>query len=264
MPAPVNQYIKLKEIIFGYSESAKQSESEFRRLWRLAFKGFKQMGLNVFWYPETFLLSVDQNTKTADLPDSYLQWIKIGQFNAGGELQTLRVNEQLTVFHDALPTRLTDILPEIQDAAGALQSELWYSGFNTFTGFEGGYGTQPNLAWGSKLVQFGECWIDVKQRKIILDPNYQYQDVVLECIVQPELYDDYTVPMQMEMAFHTWLGVWDIAMLPATNHVNNNNLQMRMRLFKGQHALACRMMKPIRLQELYQELVEAQNLGIKP
>jgi hypothetical protein len=39
---------------------------------------------------------------------------------------------------------------------------------------------------------------------------------------------------------------------------------MRMRLFKGQLDLAKRMLKPIRLQELYQELVEAQNITIKP
>lgn len=263
MPAPINQYIKLKDCIFGYSEACKQSEAEFKRLWRLAFKGFKQMGLNVFWEPKTFILSVDQDTKTADVPENCLMWTKIGQFNAAGELQTLRVNEQLTNFHDALPTRLTDILPEIQDAAGALQSDCWFNGFNYFTG-DSGYGNQPPLALGSRMITQGECTFDKKNGKIVLDPNYQYQEVILQCIISPETDDDYEIPMQIEMAMHTWLGLWDIAFLPSSTHVNNNNIQMRMRLFKGQLGLAKRMLKPIRLQELYQELIEAQNMGVKP
>ena len=265
MPAPINQMIKLKETIFGYSESAKQSEADFKRLWRLAFKGFKQMGLSVFWAPKTVVLSVDPDTMTAEIPDDILQWVKVGQFNAAGELQTLRVNEQLTVFHDALPSRLSDIQPEIGDAQGSLQSELWYNGFDwAGGGNQGGYGNQSALALGSKMIQYGECTIDMQQRRIVLNPLYVWQEVVLEYIPAPEMDDDYSYPMQFEMAMHTWLGLWDIAMLPSSTHVNNNNIQMRQRLFKGQLGLAKRMFKPFRMQEVWQELIEAQNIGIKP
>lgn len=257
--------IKLKETIFSYSEAAKQSEAEFKRLWRHAFRGFKQMGLSVFWAPKTVLLSVDPDTKTAEIPEDIIQWIKVGQFNAAGELQTLRVNEQLTLFHDALPSRLSDIQPEIGDAAGALQSELWYNGFDGFTGGnQVGYGNQSPLAYGSKMIQYGECILDMAQRRIVLNPLYFWQEVVLEYVPSPEMDDDYSYPMQFEMAMMTWLGLWDIAFLPSTTHVGNNNIGMRMKMFKGQLGLAKRLFKPIRMQELWQELIEGQNMGIKP
>lgn len=264
MPAPITQDIKLKEIIFGYNEATKTSEAEFKRLWRLAFKGFKQMGLSAFWEPRTVILQVDQNNKTADVPENCLQWIKIGQFNWQGELQTLRVNEQLTTFHDGLPTRLQDIVPEIQAGSDALLNNWWINGFDYFSGNDGTYGNDPPLAWGSKMIQNGECWFDRANQKIILNSLYAYNEVILEYICSPEMDDDYAIPMQFEMAMHAWLGWQDIAYLPATSHMNNNNIEMRARMFKGQLALAKRMYKPIRLQELWQELIESQTLSIKP
>ena len=127
MPAAISSQIKLKEIVYGYSEAARQSDSELLRLWRLCFTGFKQLGLNAFWQPKTEVIPVETQ-KIAYFPDDYIQWIKIGQFNSNnGELQTIQVNTSLTTFNADLDTRLTDITPEIQEMCGCFTGVIFGS-----------------------------------------------------------------------------------------------------------------------------------------
>lgn len=263
MPAPISTNIKLKLIVLGYIEASKQSESEFLRLWRICFTGFKQMGLNAFWEPKTWVLPVTPS-KVAFWPQECLQWIKIGQFNWNGELQTLRINEDLTVFHADLDNRLSDIMPEIGDCAGALQSDLWFNGFDYFYGNGPSTATDRPFGLHSRLIQNGECVVDEKNRLIALNPDYPYSEVVMEGLCSPEEDDDYAIPMQFEQAMKAWLGWQDIAYLPSTNHVQNNTIMMRGKMFKSQCMLAKKMFKPFRLQDAYQEAIESMMLAPKP
>lgn len=259
----IQRLIKLRDVIFFYIESAKQTEAAYMRLWRIAFRGFEQMGLNAFWEPLTVSLPVNPN-KTADLPSNYLQWIKIGQFNSAGELQTLRVNEQLTTFKDNDPNRVSQITPEIQSA---LCGEGWYgvSGDGGFTGagISDGYSYQPEFGLGSRLVQYGECKVDTQNQVIILNTNYEYQHVVLEYLCSPEMNDDYQIPIQFKEAMIAWLGWQDVMYLPATGHVGNNAARYRANIFRAQLSLAKKMFKPFRLQEAMQYFVEGETLAIK-
>jgi len=264
MPAPINDKIKLKDIIFMYSEASKQNEGEFLRFWRIAFRAFIQMGLNAFWEPITTQLVVGAN-KTALLPVDLIQWIKIGYFNYGGELATLRVNNDLTTYKDNSANRLTDITPEVQQI---LTSDCWFD-INQFTGVQGfGWsglsGYAQRFGAGSHLVQPGECRVDMANRVIVLNPNFQYPNIIIEYLSSPEQNDDYAIPLQFQEAMIAWLGYQDIAYMPATGHVGNANIQMRANMFKSQLSLAKRMYKPFRLQDAYQQAVEAQSLGLKP
>src|SRR5690348_5724712 len=155
MPAPINATIKLKECVFSYSEAARQSEAEFIRLWRMAFRGFKQMGLNAFWQPKEYLLLVDQDNKTAEIPPDCYIWIKIGQYNWASEFQTLRVNEELADFHDFLPTRFSDIAREIQQAWPCLVNDTWHGNQGDF--YNGSVPLSVPFGIGSRLIQEGEC-----------------------------------------------------------------------------------------------------------
>ena len=261
MPAAISSQIKLKEIVYGYSEAARQSDSELLRLWRLCFTGFKQLGLNAFWQPKTEVIPVETQ-KIAYFPDDYIQWIKIGQFNSNGELQTIRVNTSLTTFNADLDTRLTDITPEIQECAGALQSDLWFNGSDYWYG-PNGSSSRP-FGLHSRLIQDGECVVDEKKRVIVLNTNYQYPHVVMEYVSAPEMDGDYAIPMQFEMAMRAFLAWQDIAYLPATSHINNNTVMMRGKMFKAQLSLAKRSYKPFRLQEAYQVAIESQVMTLKP
>lgn len=262
MAAPINPTIKLKDCVFSYSEAAKQSESEFKRLWRMAFRGFKRMGINGFWEPKTEVLTVNANN-TADLPPSCIQWIKVGQFNENGELQTLRINRQLTNFHANLPTRLDDIVPQIQSCSETLLNGGWYNGYGVY-GDWGPSSVNQNFGAGSSLVQFGEFNIDWDARVILLDPNYAYTQVVLFFLSAPEMDDDYEIPMQYEEAMIDWLSWQDIKHIPANSHANNNSIRARAIAFKASLTQAKREYKPFRLAEAEQYSVESQMLAIKP
>jgi hypothetical protein len=255
----IQRLIKLKDIIFFYIESSKLTEAEFLRLWRIAFRGFEQMGLNAFWEPLTVALPV-QPSKVAILPPNYLKWIKIGQFNWQGELQTLRVNEQLTTYKDNDPNRLNQITPEIQSA---LCGDNWY-GLDGIAGVNGGsYTSEVSFSRGSHLVQFGECKVDEQNNVIILNPKYEYAQVILEYLCSPEKNDDYQIPLEFQEAMIAWLAWQDIVHLPATGHVGNNAVSMRARTFRAQLGLAKKMFKPFRLQEAMQYIVEGETLAIK-
>ncbi len=261
MPAPISPKIKLIEIVYGYNEAARQSEAEALRLWRLCFTGFKQMGINAFWQPKTEVLTVESQ-KVAYWPDDCIQWIKIGQFNANGELQTLRVNEQLTTFNADLSTRAADIQPEIQGCADILTSNLWFNGddywYGPYSRSSRPFGLQ------SRLITFGECVVDEEKRMIVLNTDYPYPSVVMEYVSAPELDGDYAIPMQFEMAMRSFLAWQDIAYMPATSHINNNTVMMRGKMFKAQLGLAKKMYKPFRIQEAYQIAIESQMMTLKP
>lgn len=264
MPAPISSEVKLKQCVFQYSELARQSDAEFIRLWRIAFLAFKQMGLNSFWAVKTLELEVE-DSKVAFIPPEVIQWIKVGNFNSNGELQTLRINPNITTFHADLPNRLEDIVPEIQNVQNILQGDYWFNGNGLYYGRDNGVGVSPmRFGLHSRLIQAGECNIDMTQRVIALNTDYQYQHVILEALVSPEMDDDYSIPMQFEMAMIAWLGYMDSAYLPSTSHINNNNNQSKALMFKAQLAMAKRAYKPFRLQEAYQVAIESQMLAPKP
>jgi hypothetical protein len=262
MPAPITSTIPLKQCVYGYSEAARQSDSEFLRLWRMCFRGFKQMGLNAFWQPKEYNLLVNQDNMTADIPEDCIQWIKIGRFNWGGEFQTLRVNEELANFHDALPSRFADIAPEIQQSWPYLMGDQWYGSGGDF--FNGRYPSGTAFGLGSRMIQYGECKVDWEQRVIILNQFYPYEHVVLKGVSAPQLDGDYEVPMQFEEAMIDWLSWQDTKHVPVNTHVGLNDKNMRARQFKASLDLAKKMYKPFRLQEFAQIAVESVSLGVKP
>jgi hypothetical protein len=259
----IHRTIKLKDIVFGYSELSKQSDAEFLRLWRIAFKGFKFMGLNGFWQPKTISIPVNKN-QTATLPADYIQWVKIGCFNHAGEIQTLRVNENLTTFKDTDSDRLKQIKPEITELLPSFLSDAWFAdGMSYYGDGEDVCDTSQNFGVGSRLIQPGECKVDEVNNCVVLGTQYQYPYIILEYISSPEKDDDYGIPIQFELAMEAFLAWQDIIYVPATGHVGNNNVAMRARYFKSQLAVAKQAYKPFRLQEATQTFIESQILGIK-
>ena len=95
----IKQNVKLSDCVNMYIDESRQTSKEFRRLWALAFRGLTDIGLDVSWSPKQTLIDVNSNL-TATLPIDYINWVRVGVFNAFGELATLRVNEQLSTYKD--------------------------------------------------------------------------------------------------------------------------------------------------------------------
>lgn len=258
MAAPINNYIKLRDVVLMYSEAAKQSASTFLRLWRICFRGFQQMGLNSMWQSKDISIVVNAN-KTATLPDDFIQWVKIGNFNDVGELQVLKVNENLTNFKDTSSNRLGDIVSEV----GSLTTNLLY---DNFTGLEletgDNYYNRQNFSVGSRLLTVGECSVDIANRVILLNTDFPYAHVILKYISAPEQDGDYQIPIQFQEAMIAWLYWQEIQYMPAINKGSSSQKQQAAQNFSNQLKLARKMYKPIRVQDIALQAKEAQSYTV--
>lgn len=250
----IERNVKLSDCVMMYIDESKQTTKEFRRLWALAFRGLTDIGLDVSWSPKTTLINVNANL-TADVPTDFIDWVRVGVFNSSGEIATLRVNEQLTTYRDNVSTRISDIQAEFNETINFDQYPFWVGGWDDT--YEHYFGA------GSGLIQAGECKFDKVNNLIVLDPHFEYTQVVLEYISSPIMDDDYAVDLKCQEALIAWLRFKDIQSLPSNRMVNISEKQFRQREYFLQKKLARKRVKPFRLQVSEQYSRESQRLAIK-
>jgi hypothetical protein len=238
-----------------YIDESRQTTKEFRRLWALAFRGLTDIGLDVSWSPKQVVIEVNDN-KTVNIPDDYLDWVRIGVFNSDGELATLRVNEQLTTYKGNNSKRLVDIKSQLGDDIGNDQYPYWY-------GYWGDQDYEHYFGVGSMLIQAGECKVDAANSIILLNPTFNYTTITLEYISSPVMDDDYAIDFKAQEALIAWLAWKDVVSLPSTRLVNMQEKTMRQRNYQQQKALARKRIKPFRLATGEQYYREGQTMGIK-
>ena len=187
----IEKYIKLSDAVNMYIDEARLTTKDFRRLWAMAFRGLQEIGLDVSWSPKITVLPVNSNL-TCDLPDDYLEYVRVGLFNQSGEVSTLKVNESLTRYRDTLSTRLSDTASQTGAGMTVPNYPYWFGYWDE--DYEHYFGV------GSGLVQAGECRLDSQNRVIIFDPQFGYGSVVLEYICSPVMDDDYTIDFRCQEA----------------------------------------------------------------
>lgn len=241
MQNQIDQFVKLRDVIYMYLEGSKKTDAEYLRIWRMAFRGFTQMGLNSFWQPKTVTIPVNAN-RTVTLPSDYMQWIKVGMLS-GNQIVTLKNNQSL---YTATST--------YEGIANVVGSDVWFSGYVPV----GRTAARANIEF------------KVMQGYIMLNTDFTGNAVVLEYICSPLKDDDFSIPVQFQEAMIAWLGWQDKNYLPSTSHVGNGNVQMLQANFRAQVKLARKMYKPFRLSEVQGGLEEygqssssAQPLPIK-
>ena len=250
----IEKYIKLSDAVNMYIDEARLTTKDFRRLWAMAFRGLQEIGLDVSWSPKITVLPVNSNL-TCDLPDDYLEYVRVGLFNQSGEVSTLKVNESLTRYRDTLSTRLSDTASQTGAGMTVPNYPYWFGYWDE--DYEHYFGV------GSGLVQAGECRLDSQNRVIIFDPQFGYGSVVLEYICSPVMDDDYTIDFRCQEALISFLRWKDIQSLPSTRLVNINEKNMREREYYSQKKLARKRLKPFRLQVAEQYIREAATYGVK-
>lgn len=224
--ADIQRNISLRKIIIAYIDEAKQTIGEYARLRGIAFRGLVDIGFDVTWAAKCIELEVSPNN-TAELPGDYLQWVRIGNFNSKGEIATLRVNTKISNYKAASVDRLSDLSPIISD----------YSG--------------QQIKQGVNINYKGECKVDELNSLILLNPDYQFNSVVLQYISSPEQDDDYTVPLQIYEALISWIRWKDVISLRS---VGLGEKESRRQNFIRDKHLAAQRIKPFRLQEALEAL----------
>lgn len=244
MASDITQYVKLKTIVSYFLDENNLSMSEFDKAWLISFRCLVKLGLSISFEPETFRLPVNPNM-TVTLPVGYLKWTKVGVINASGEVSFLKRNTSLTKFRDLSPNRLTQISPDIpdQDVSQFASSPYFYNYYfgNVYSPYFG--------AGGGTLITYGDFDVDEANGVIVLAPNYQFPDILLECIISPQQNNDYQIQICCQEAVISFLN-WKFKL--------GSQQDFYTALIEARRSL-----KPIQLQELQQAIRESAKYSLK-
>lgn len=250
------QYRQLKDIIYDYMDEAKQNTSAFRRLWGIAVRGLVDLQMDVIPNVKSVRICVDAN-KTAQLPQDYLNWIKVGVLNYAGEVATLKYNSSMTYYADTDPKRLSKNTDNVGVDLNRI-SDLFY--LNYFD-YSYGYG-MVNLFGisGNEATKIGDFRIDTECGIVILDNSFPADYIIMEYLAAPSFEDGYQVPVQAQEAVIAWLSWKDTIQLAASRKVSIYDKTARAREYFRQKTLARNRLKPIRLQDIYNVTQDAIRL----
>ena len=107
----------------------------------------------------------------------------------------------------------------------------------------------PYFGIGNGLITNGDCVVDEKNKIIVMQPGYNFPDVLVECIVSPQSNGDYqiqTVCQEAVIAFISWK-----MKVGSEQDYYSRKIEARRRL------------KPVTLQEVNQAIRENQKYALK-
>ncbi len=252
-----SKYKPLKDIVYMYMDEAMLTTAAFRRLWTLGVRGLEEFGLDVAGNFKTCRLCVNGN-QTAELPDDYYQWSKIGTLNSSGEVTALNHNPALTNYADGSVDRLSKNTDSINYDITDTES-LFYLSFINCSGFNDQYYNYYGLS-GNQITKVGDFKVDEGRGIILLDNNFPSDYVILEYIAAPCNDEDYKVPIQAQEALIAWLSWRDIQQLAASRKVSVYDKTQRMRHFYNQKRIARERLKPFRISDAYQQSSDSVRL----
>ena len=168
-------YINLEECVSSYISESEQSIHRKVKINDIAISAMDELGLDMFYEVVTVKLPVNANV-TVTLPGNCLNVIKSGILNSSGEIVTLNKNKKLTTYADLLPDRIS----KVEDNT---LFDWNYSIDGTFYNFWNN-GTLCNLYGLPSGAPFiGSFVVDMPNGVIVLDPNYQFDYLMVEMLL---------------------------------------------------------------------------------
>lgn len=240
-------YKELKEIIYAYMDEARQNGSVFRRLWGIGVRGVEDLRLDVAPNIKSCRICIDGN-KTAQLPEDYINWSKVGVLNSAGEVATLKYNSNLTLYGANDTNRLSKNTDSVGIDLGRI-SDLFYLNY-----FDYAYGWgNVNLFGisGNEATKIGDFRIDDECGVMIFDNNFPTDYVIMEYLAAPSEDCGYKVPIQAQEALIAWISWRDITQQAASRNVSIYDKERRRKEYYNQKRLSRERLKPIRLQDIY-------------
>jgi hypothetical protein len=241
--AQYREWIEVEECITDYMDEAELSDHKYWKIWHLSFRVMTELGLDFFYQVQSFKLPINSNL-TVQLPSNCLKWTKIGVLNSVGEIVPLKYNEKLTSYAQFSPDRLQKTQDNTLFNLFQFNAPIWYNWWNG-AAFQTLYG----LPSGAPFV--GNFKVDNSTGVILLNENYGYDYLMVECVVSPQEGQPYYVPIQFKEAMIAGLAWLDIRSIPSKTHVNNSNVQMRRKEFYNQRRLGWARYRPLNLEEAY-------------
>lgn len=205
--------IPLKQIIAELIDSKDSSSHEFRRLYNIGVRGIREFNTDIVGNFTTALLDVNAN-KTAELPDDYVSYSKIGVINDKGEIITLRLNNQLSDYGSKrflAEDRFIDV-PKVDTITyPSVPYNYPYIYYNFFAANQ-----SFNLfGIGGGGQNLGDYKVDEECGIIIFSPEFKYDKILLEYLSDgmDRECDDYMVDSRAAealLAYVRWKSALDM------------------------------------------------------
>ena len=111
----------------------------------------------------------------------------------------------------------------------------------------------------------GQFNIDVANGVIALNPDFNYEYLVVEYVSSPNPVEgqDYFLPVQFREAMIAWVAWQDIALLPSTRRGYISDKQERKSNFYNERRLANARFKPYYKEHAYDLNLESTRLTVK-
>jgi len=249
-------YITIDSVINDYIDESEQSVHKYAKLYNIAVRGMEKLGLDFFYKIRSVKIPIDTTNYTAELPNDYISYTKIGVLNSVGEIIPLKFNNKMTYFADQQPDRLP--LTQDNTLATWYQSDLplWFNYWDGY-GFQNIYG----LPSGSPFV--GSFNIDDSNGVVLLNQYFNYSYLMIEYLSSGNPDEPFRIPIQFREALLSFLAWRDIASMPSTRKGNLGDKRDRKQEFYNQRRIANAQFKPLYLMQAYEQNLDTQRMTVK-
>jgi hypothetical protein len=249
-------YITIDSVINDYIDESEQSVHKYAKLYNIAVRGMEKLGLDFFYKIRTVKIPIDTTNYTAQLPNDYISYTKIGVLNSVGEIIPLKFNNKMTYYADQQPDRLA--LTQDNTLATWYQSDLplWFNYWDGY-GFNNIYG----LPSGSPFV--GSFNIDDSNGVVLLNQYFYYSYLMIEYLSSGNPDEPFRIPIQFREALLSFLAWRDIASMPSTRKGNLGDKRDRKQEFYNQRRIANAQFKPLYLMQAYEQNLDNQRMTVK-
>ncbi|HEY8688453.1 MAG TPA: hypothetical protein VIM07_04400 [Chitinophagaceae bacterium] len=249
-------YITLDSCITDYLGESEQSIHRYKKCFDIAFRGLDNMGIDFFYQIQTVKLPINANG-TVTLPSNCLNVIKAGILNGAGEIAPLNSNSKLTTYADLLPDRIAKTQGNSIPNWDINCNGGWY--YNYWA--NGGYTNLYGLPSGAPFI--GSYKYDSFNGVIVLDANFQFDYLMVECLVSPIEGQEYYIPIQFREALIAWMAWLDIRNIPSSRRGNLGDKRDRRAEFYNQRRLAKAQYNPFDINAAYQASLEQIRSTVK-
>jgi hypothetical protein len=249
-------YITIDSVINDYIDESEQSVHKYAKLYNIAVRGMEKLGLDFFYKIRSVKIPIDTTNYTAQLPNDYISYTKIGVLNSVGEIIPLKFNNKMTYYADQQPDRLA--LTQDNTLATWYQSDLplWFNYWDGY-GFQNIYG----LPSGSPFV--GSFNIDDANGVVLLNQYFYYSYLMIEYLSSGNPDEPFRIPIQFREALLSFLAWRDIASMPSTRKGNLGDKRDRKQEFYNQRRIANAQFKPLYLMQAYEQNLDTQRMTVK-
>lgn len=260
--------IPLKKIVAQLLNSSDRSMHEQARLYNIGVRGLEnEFNLDIQGQFLTVLLDVQTN-KTVELPVGYINYSKIGIVNGNGEFVCLKRNDQLSNYHAIYYDQANRNagVPTINTLGNPFQPNGTTGSYPQYTYWYNFWqqGTSFNLyGLPSGTATIGTYKIDIGANVILLNPEFQYPQVLLEYLSDGynENDEDYMIDSRCAEAMLAWIR-WQ-SKVDTNKKTTESELARLERQYYNQKRLAKVRMNPFNLAEMNDIIRRATNLTAK-